>query len=130
MIKEGEESYTTNLCQQCCNESLVARGDKPLTKRQWYEFVQKKGASWKVMENDGKRTVHERDVGISLPRKIKNKKVPRMLRKRGKQECRASGSMNRQPGVLGTVFPCFERRGLGKTRKHCQNCIESHGMAL
>ena len=72
VVKEGEESYTTHLSQQCCNESLVARGDKPLTKWQWYEFVQKKGASWKVMENDWKRTVHERDVGISLPRTIKN----------------------------------------------------------
>ena len=34
IIKEGEESYTTNFCQQCCNESLVARGEKPLTKWQ------------------------------------------------------------------------------------------------
>ena len=86
MIKDGEESYTTNLCQQCCNESLVARGDKPLTKRQWYEFVQKKGASWKVMENDWKRTVHERDVGISLPRKIKKKKSSeRILRMKGNE---------------------------------------------
>ena len=32
VTKEGEESYTTNLCQQCCKESPVARGDKPLTK--------------------------------------------------------------------------------------------------
>ena len=59
VMKEGEESYTTHLSQQCCNESLVARGDKPLTKWQWYEFVQKIGASWKVMENDWKRTVHD-----------------------------------------------------------------------
>ena len=32
VIKEGEKSYTTNLCQQCYNQILVARGDKPLTK--------------------------------------------------------------------------------------------------
>ena len=31
VIKEGEESYTTNLCQQCYNKSLEAKGDKPLT---------------------------------------------------------------------------------------------------
>ena len=31
VIKEGEESYTTNLCQQCHNDSLVAKGNKPLT---------------------------------------------------------------------------------------------------
>ena len=41
VIKEGEESCTTNLCQQCYNKSLVARGDKPLTKWQRYEFVGK-----------------------------------------------------------------------------------------
>ena len=28
VIKEGEESYTTNLCQQCYNKILVAQGDK------------------------------------------------------------------------------------------------------
>ena len=52
VIEEGEESYTTNSCQQCCNKSLVARGDKPLTKWQWYEFVEKKahrGRLWKMM---------------------------------------------------------------------------------
>ena len=42
VIKEGEESHTTNLCQQCYNKSLVARGDKQLTKWEWYEFVEKK----------------------------------------------------------------------------------------
>ena len=63
MIKEGEESYTTNLCQPCHNESLVARGDSG-----------EKDASWKVMENDGNRTVHTRNVGILSPRKIKSKK--------------------------------------------------------
>ena len=51
VIKEGEESYTTNLCQQCCNESQVARGVKPLTKWQWYEFVQKKR---RIVEGYGK----------------------------------------------------------------------------
>ena len=52
VIKEGEESDTTNLCQQCYNEYLVARGDKPLTKWQWYEFVEKKahrGGQWEMM---------------------------------------------------------------------------------
>ena len=60
VIKEGDESCTTKLCQQCYNKSLVARGDKPLTTWQWYEFVEKKGASWKVMENVGKISTHER----------------------------------------------------------------------
>ena len=41
VMKEGEESYTTILCQQRYNKSLEAKGDKPLTKWQWYEFVEK-----------------------------------------------------------------------------------------
>ena len=64
--KEGEESYTTNLCQQCNNKILVARGDKPSTMWQWCEVVEKK-ASRKVMENAGERPVHMRNVGVSLP---------------------------------------------------------------
>ena len=42
VIKDGEESYTTNVCQQCYNKTLVTRGDKPLTKWQWYEILEKK----------------------------------------------------------------------------------------
>ena len=51
-IKEGEESCTTNLCQKCYNGSLKAKGDEPLTKWQWHEFVEKKahrGRLWKMM---------------------------------------------------------------------------------
>ena len=61
VIREGEESYTTNLCQQCYKKSLEAKC-KPLTKWQWYEFTEKKGASWKAVANDGKRTIHTRNV--------------------------------------------------------------------
>ena len=52
VIKQGEESHTTNLCQQCHNESLVAKGDEPLTKWRWYEFVEKRalrGRLWKMI---------------------------------------------------------------------------------
>ena len=51
-MKEGEESYTTKLCQKCYNESLKAEGDEPLTKWQCHEFVEKKacrGRQWKMM---------------------------------------------------------------------------------
>ena len=45
-----KESYTTNLCQQCHNKSVEAKGDKPLTKWQWYEFVEKR----RIVEGYGK----------------------------------------------------------------------------
>ena len=46
-MKEGEESYTTKLCQQCYNKSLEA---KPLTKWQWCEFEEKR----RIVEGYGK----------------------------------------------------------------------------
>ena len=49
VTKEGEESY---LWQQCYNKSLKAKGDNPLTRWQWYEFVEKeahRGRLWKIM---------------------------------------------------------------------------------
>ena len=35
VLQEGEESCTTNLCQECYNDSLKAKGEKPLKKWQW-----------------------------------------------------------------------------------------------
>ena len=42
---------------------MLQQVSKPLTKWQWYEFT-KKGASWKAVENDGKRTRRARYVGV------------------------------------------------------------------
>ena len=52
VIQEGEESYTTNLCQKCYNESLKEQGEDPLTNWQWREFAGQKahrGRLWKMM---------------------------------------------------------------------------------
>ena len=47
--QEGEESYTTEICEKCDSDSLKAKGDEPLTRWQWHELVAK-GASWKTLE--------------------------------------------------------------------------------
>ena len=78
VIKEGEESYTTNSCQQCYKKFLVARGDKPLTKWQWYEFVEKKAHRGRHWKNGGQRTIRARNVGILLPGKRWSKEVSRI----------------------------------------------------
>ena len=55
VIEESEESYTPNLCQQCYNKNLVAEGDEPLMKWQWYEVVEKKahrGMLWRMLGKD------------------------------------------------------------------------------
>ena len=67
VIDEGEEAFTTNVFQQCYNESPVAKGEKQLTRWQWYKLVEKKthlGGLWKMT---GKETVHTRDVRIISP---------------------------------------------------------------
>ena len=76
VIKEGEESYTTNLCQQCCNKYLEAKGDKPLTKWQWYEFTEKKAHRGKLWKMTGKEQ-YMREMWEYFPRKNKSKQVSR-----------------------------------------------------
>ena len=65
VVDDGEEAHTINLCQQCYNESLVARGDKPLTKWQWYTFVEKTEQNIREM---WEYCCHERDRVKEVPR--------------------------------------------------------------
>ena len=67
VLKEGGESYITNVCQECDNKILVAKGDKPLTKWQWYAVVENKahrGRLWRKL--GGGRPVHTRNVGVPV----------------------------------------------------------------
>ena len=50
VVEECEESNTANLCQRCYNKNMMAKGDAPLTKLQWYAV----SASWQAMDNAGK----------------------------------------------------------------------------
>ena len=77
VIKEGEESYNTNLCQQRYNESVVARGDTPLTTWQWHELVEKKahgGRLWKIM---GREQCIRQMWEYYCRERLKSNKVPR-----------------------------------------------------
>ena len=67
VIFEGEESYTTNLCQKCFNSSLKAKGEKPLTNVQRRWVVEKKTYRG--------RTTCTGDLGILSPRKKQSKEV-------------------------------------------------------
>ena len=42
VVNEGDEAYTTNLCQRCFNKHLQAEGEEPLTNVQWRQVVEKK----------------------------------------------------------------------------------------
>ena len=65
---EGEESYTVNLCHKCYTDSLKAKGEK--TDKLALETVRgAKGAPWKALENDGKRSIRARNLGILLTSK-------------------------------------------------------------
>ena len=74
MIKEGEESYTTNLCQKLYNESLKAKGEKNTDKLAVERVREAKSAPWKALENDGKRTIRAGNVGILFAKKEKAKR--------------------------------------------------------
>ena len=74
VIEEGEESYTTNLCQQRCNTILVAEGDKPLTKWQWYAVVEKKAHREMVWRMLGGKPIHMRNVVVFSCERLKAKK--------------------------------------------------------
>ena len=87
------------------------------------------------MENDGKRIVHERDVGISLPRKIKRKEKVREDAENERQTGMQSQWQHESPAreflervkccsdtdcthrMMKTSSPCVERRGLGRFTK-------------
>ena len=52
VVNEGDEAYTTNLCQKCFNKHLQAKGEKLLSNVQWRQVVEKKayrGRMWKMM---------------------------------------------------------------------------------
>ena len=42
VVNEGDEAYTTNLCQKCFNKHLQAEGGEPLTNVKWRQVVEKK----------------------------------------------------------------------------------------
>ena len=52
VVNEGDEAYTTNMCQKCFNEHLQVKGEKPMSNVQWRQVVEKKayrGRMWKMM---------------------------------------------------------------------------------
>ena len=52
VVNEGDEAYTTNLCQKCFNKHLQAKGEEPLTNVKWRHVVEKKayrGRMWTMM---------------------------------------------------------------------------------
>ena len=141
-----KESYTTNLCQKCLNNSRVSEG-KGADKLAVERVRGAKGAPWKALENDGKRTIRARNVGILLPRKILSTEVPRAGRRR--KASRNTGSVAAEPHAgenLEQVKSCNDtdcthrmmKQGFVALRsgdweeflQHFQRGSESHGMGL
>ena len=55
MVNEGDEAYTTNLCQKCFNKHQQAKGEKTLSNVQCRQAVEKKeyrGRMWTMMEKE------------------------------------------------------------------------------
>ena len=82
VLNDGDEAYTTSLCQKCFNKHLQAKGEKQLTNVQWRQVVERKAYRGILWTNDGKRTMCTWDVGIFPPRKKHSKEVSRVGRRR------------------------------------------------
>ena len=78
VINEGEDSFTTNLCQKEVLQQVSQRRRRETTDKRAGETVcGEKRVPWKDLENDGKRTICTWDVGILSPRKKQSKEVSR-----------------------------------------------------
>ena len=77
VLNEGDEAYTTNLCQKCFNKHSEGKRRKAADKRAVETGGGKEGVSWKNVENDGGRTIFAWNVGILSPRKKQSKEVSR-----------------------------------------------------
>ena len=50
VVNEGDEAFSTNLCQKCFNKHLQAKGEKPLSNVQWRQVVEKyRGRRWDIV---------------------------------------------------------------------------------
>ena len=49
-LSEGDEAYTTNLCQKCFNKHVQAKAEKQLTHLQWRHVVERKANRGKMMK--------------------------------------------------------------------------------
>ena len=78
VVQEGGESYTTNIGQKCCNDSLKAKGEKTLTIWQWRQFAGQKAHRGRLLSMLGKDKYIREMCGILLPRKIKSKEVSKV----------------------------------------------------
>ena len=96
VINDGEESYTTNLCQKCFNKHLQAKrktDDKCAVKTGCGE----EGVPWKDLENDGKNRLYVGCGNTFSKKETEQRGFERWLKKKSRQEHKVSGSRNRQP---------------------------------
>ena len=54
VVEDGKESYTANLCQQCYNESMTAKGLASVKNWQWKAVVEKKAHRGRLKRMLGK----------------------------------------------------------------------------
>ena len=93
VIQEGEESYTTNICQKFYNDSLKS---KTLTNWQLRQFAGEKahrGRFWKM----GNINTCEECGNTFAEKEIELGGSESRLQKKSRQEHKVSGSWNRQP---------------------------------
>ena len=100
VVHEGDEAYTTNLCQKCFNKHLQAKRRKTHCQtcnggRWWKRRRTVEGRMWNMM---GKEPYVRGMWKYFSPRKKQSKEVfESWLKKKSRQEYKVSGSWNHQP---------------------------------
>ena len=111
MVEDGEEPYTANLCQQCYNKKLMAKGSAPLTKWHWKAVVEKKahrGRLWRMLGKD--QYIQGMSEYFSFER-VKSKKFMKEAEK------------EKQEGIQGQ----WQRESLAKEYMEQVKCCEDTG---
>ena len=114
VVDEGDEAYTTNLCQKCFKKHLQEKGETPLSTVQWRQVVEKKayrGRMWKMMGKEP--TICAWNVEHFLQKISRVKRFfESWLTKKSRQEYQVSGlekKMKASEWAFDRVEEAFEK---------------------
>ena len=91
---EGDEAFSTNLCQMCFNKHFAGKRRRTIDKCEVEAGCGNEGVSGKNVENDGKEPYLRGMWNISPVKDRSRRSFD--SRKKSRQECQVSGSRNRQ----------------------------------
>ena len=96
VVNEGDEAFSTNLCQKGSNKHLQAKGEEPLTNVKWRQWKRRR-----IGEDCGKRWRKSHICAgcgnISRGKDRRQRSFDSWPMKKSRQAYKVSGTRNRQP---------------------------------